>query len=44
VLFISEMEQKCHVGLCVNIGFIGAGNMAKAIGEGLTHAGNKTAS
>jgi pyrroline-5-carboxylate reductase len=38
------MEQKCHVGLSVNIGFIGAGNIAKAIGEGLTNSGNKTAS
>ncbi|KDR20677.1 Pyrroline-5-carboxylate reductase 3 [Zootermopsis nevadensis] len=33
------MEQKCNVGLPINVGFIGAGNMAKAIGEGLTHSG-----
>jgi pyrroline-5-carboxylate reductase len=35
------MEQKSQSRLGVNIGFIGAGNMAKAIGEGLTHSGNK---
>jgi pyrroline-5-carboxylate reductase len=38
------MEQKCHVQVSVNIGFIGAGNMAKALGEGMINAGSEAAS
>jgi pyrroline-5-carboxylate reductase len=33
------MEKKCDVRLSVKIGFVGAGNMAKAIGEGLANSG-----
>jgi pyrroline-5-carboxylate reductase len=33
------MEQECGVKMSVKIGFIGAGNMAKAIGQGLTSSG-----
>jgi pyrroline-5-carboxylate reductase len=33
------MEEDCDVRISVKIGFIGAGNMAKAIGEGLTNSG-----
>jgi pyrroline-5-carboxylate reductase len=33
------MEVNCDVRLSVNIGFIGAGNMAKAIGEALANSG-----
>jgi len=38
------MEQKCYVPLSVNIGFIGAGNMATAIGEGMINSGSEAAS
>jgi pyrroline-5-carboxylate reductase len=34
------MEQKCHLQLSESVGFIGAGNMAKAIGEGMLNAGS----
>jgi pyrroline-5-carboxylate reductase len=38
------MEQKCDLQVSVNIGFIGAGNMAKAIGEGMINSGSEAAS
>jgi pyrroline-5-carboxylate reductase len=38
------MEQKRYVPLSVNVGFIGAGNMAKAIGEGMINSGSEAAS
>ena len=38
------MEQKCYIPLSVNVGFIGAGNMAKAIGEGMINSGSEAAS